>query len=255
MELEKLLDLAVQTAKEAAILLKQHLKTWKTVEQDYSHDVKVEADRKVEAFIIENLTKNSEIPILSEETGEIEHGAPDSPWRWIVDPLDGSVNFSREIPICCISIALWKAGKPVLGVVYDFNREELFRGIVNQGAWCNDRPISVSNTKKRSEAILCTGFPVSTDFSADGISAFVQQVQDFKKVRLLGSAAISLAYVAAGRADFYHENNIKLWDIAAGLALVKAANGNVEFQVVTEKEPYRLNVQGTNQFIPLSESE
>ena len=96
---------------------------------------------------------------------------------------------------------------------------------MNKGAWLNGQKISTNKVKEKSQAILATGFPVSTDFSKDALLDFVEDIRGYKKIRLLGSAALSLAYVACGRADVYKENNIKIWDVAAGLALVKAAGG------------------------------
>jgi myo-inositol-1(or 4)-monophosphatase len=147
-----------------------------------------------------------------------------------VDPLDGSLNFSRDIPLFCISIALWKEMRPLLGVVYDCNHDEMFTGLVSEGAWLNGTPIQVTNTVKKSEAVLCTGFPVSTDFSENALLTFVRSIQAYKKVRLLGSAALSLAYVASGRADIYNENDIAIWDVAAGISIVEAAGGVVNFR-------------------------
>ena len=114
-------------------------------------------------------------------------------------------------------------------VVYDFNRHELFSGLVNEGAWLNRRPISVSDIKESERGILYTGFPVAGDFSDENSIAFMRFARQWRKVRMIGSAAISLAYVACGRAEYYHERNTMFWDVAAGLALVVAAGGAIEF--------------------------
>jgi myo-inositol-1(or 4)-monophosphatase len=113
----------------------------------------------------------------------------------------------------------------VLGVVYDFTREELFSGVVGDGAFLNEAPIRVSKTTAPGEAIAFTGFPSAASFETDSLTSFVEMLQRFKKVRLLGSAALSLAYVACGRGDVYIEQRIRIWDIAAGVALVNAAGG------------------------------
>ena len=135
----------------------------------------------------------------------------------------------------------------VLGVVYDFNRNEMFSGLIGQGAWLNGKPIKVSNTKKKSRAILCTGFPVSSDFSSKTLLRFVENIMEYKKIRLLGSAALSLAYVACGRADVYVENGIKLWDVAGGIALVEAAGGQAQYAAL-DKENI-LTVKGSNEYL------
>ena len=225
-----LLSLAVCTAQDSATYLKDNKTALETVKENLDRDVKVHADKKLESFILERLSSASVYPILSEETEKTVGKANSDGFRWIIDPLDGSLNFSRQIPICCISIALWQNDSPILGVIYDFNRDELFSGVVGEGAWLNRKPITTSDVGKLSESILCTGFPVSTDFSREGVERFVTAIRTYKKVRLLGSGALSLAYVACGRADAYWENNIKIWDVAAGMAVVKAAGGKLSWE-------------------------
>ncbi len=246
-DFQKLLFHISQIAKNAAQLLAENRFESKKVEQDLRRDVKVKADSQLEAFILKDLSQNFDYPILSEEVGQIEGAHPESQYHWIVDPLDGSLNFSKDIPFCCISIALWQNMEPKLGVVYDFNRDALFTGLVGKGAWLNGVPIQSSAVLEKSQAILLTGFPVSTDFSHDALSGFIAQLQRYKKVRLLGSAALSLAYVACGRADCYQENDVKIWDIAAGLALVKAAGGNINF--LPSATPNTLTVKASNAHI------
>ena len=167
----------------------------------------------------------SSFPILSEEAGGNYTSGP----IWFVDPLDGTVNYSRDIPICVISISLWCNGKPLLGVVYDFNRGELFSGIVGHGASVNNRKIEVSRSTSREDSIIFAGFPVAADFSDAAVANFVGLIRDFKKVRILGSAALSLAYVASGRGDAYFERRIRIWDVAGGIALVAASGGQFKY--------------------------
>jgi len=141
--------------------------------------------------------------------------------------LDGSINYYHDIPLCCVSVSLWQDQNPILGVIYDFNRDDLYEGIVHDGARLNGNPIKVRNLRKAEESIICTGFPSAMEYTTSAIENFVRQIIRFRKVRLLGSAALSLAYVAAGKVDAYYEKNIKIWDVAAGLALVQAAGGDV----------------------------
>jgi len=195
---------------------------------DSGRDIKHQADIDSEQLIIETLQTLNH-PVLAEESGEHGIFSEDAPY-WVIDPLDGTLNYSYTIPLCCVSIALWKQDTPILGVIYDFIHDELFTGIVGQGAWCNEKPIIVNKTTEFNQAILATGFPVNRDFSDQAIQNFVKQIQAFKKVRLLGSAALSLAYVAYGRIDAYKEENIMFWDVAAGIALVKAAGGFVAYK-------------------------
>ena len=198
-------------------------------------DIKLRADKESEAVIIEALNCHSTYSILSEEYGEKGAFDIESPF-WIVDPLDGTVNYSRHIPINCISIALWQGEIPILGVICDFNNSEIFSGIVGEGAWCNDKKISVSDIERADEAILATGFPVNRSYSTEALAGFLSNIQSFKKIRMLGSAAMSLAYLAAGRVDAYTEEDIMLWDTAAGIAIIKAAGGWVKVKASSTKK-------------------
>jgi myo-inositol-1(or 4)-monophosphatase len=197
---------------------------------NFPRDAKIEGDLRLHRLITERLAKDTQYPVLSEEGSDHQAAGNDLDYRWIVDPLDGSINFSRGIPFSCISIALWRGMKPLLGVVYDMNRDELFSGFAAGGAWLNGEPVRVSDTQAIGQAILVTGFPTGGDFSSPALLEIVREVQSFKKVRLLGAAALSLAYVACGRADAYQENDIAIWDVAAGLAIAMGAGGVASFR-------------------------
>jgi myo-inositol-1(or 4)-monophosphatase len=197
----------------------------KVVLNDAGRDIKLQADRDSESVILEILAQ-SEHPVLAEESGE--HGVlADNPY-WVVDPLDGTLNFSRGVPLNCVSVALCRRNDALLGVVHDFNRDECYAGIVGEGAWLNHTAMTVSDVCECGKAILATGFPVNRDFGSPALAGFIDQVKRFKKVRLFGSAALSLAYVASGRVDAYAEDDIMFWDVAAGAALVEAAGGYVD---------------------------
>lgn len=243
-DLDNLLILATDTASLAVENVLKDLPITQEVRLDLDRDIKLEADYKLEKAIIDNIVLQSEYPILSEERGIVKGKETDTDYRWIIDPLDGSLNFYRGIPLCCISIGFWKGLNPLLGVVFDFNRHETFTGLVGRGAWLNGVSIKASDVAEKSKAVLCTGFPVSSDFSKAPLTDFVDDVRIFKKIRLFGSAALSLAYVACGRADCYRENSIKIWDVAAGLALVKAAGGIVSIN--PSNNDYILNVEASN---------
>jgi len=229
-------------AREAARIAGEHLlnpaKDGRAVITDKQRDVKIAADVSAESIILNYLQEHSAFSILSEEKGFMARSDPR--WTWIVDPLDGSLNYMRGIPLCCISIALWKDNEPFLGVIYDFPRKELYAGIVGKGAWCNERVIKPSEVSKRDKAVLCTGFPVNSDFSSENLTAFIQQIQHYKKIRLLGSASLSLAYVASGRADAYMENDIMIWDVAAGLAI--ASSSGCSLSVRNGNKPHSLHI-------------
>jgi fructose-1,6-bisphosphatase/inositol monophosphatase family enzyme len=221
----KYLKVAVHAAKNAGEYLCARAAARQVVHKYPVHDLKLQIDKKSEALLIRFLHKHSIFPILSEECGFVSGKEDDL--CWIVDPLDGTINYSRRIPISCVSIGLWDREKAILGVVYDFWRKEMFSGIVGQGAWLNGSRIKVSGVRKKQSAILATGFPAKTDLSTMRVKEFIQNVQAYKKLRFIGSAGLSLAYVSAGRFDAYSENNIMFWDIAGGIALVKAAGGKV----------------------------
>ena len=229
-EYQGYLSIAVEAAKTAGKFLQDVSKSNIQIVEDLTRDIKLKADMESETLILNILKQNSHFPILTEERGLVttSNSPMEKEYQWIVDPLDGSMNFSRGVDVCCVSIALWQDSNPVLGVVYDFNRNEIFTGFVNGGAWLNGNPISTGKVREKSKSVLATGFPVSMNFSQKSLSTFTQNFSKYKKIRMIGSAALSLAYVASGRFDIYQEKNIKIWDVAAGLALVKAAGGAIQ---------------------------
>lgn len=214
---------AVDAARAAGKVLCNLMRKPKKVLSEVGRDIKLQADQDAEAAILEIL-KQSDYPVLAEESGEHGDATGGGP-VWIVDPLDGTLNFSRGIPLCCTSIALAQGDTPILGVIYDFNRDELFTGVPGKGAWHDGQPMRVSDIREAARGILNTGFPTASDYGDEALMEFINNVRRFKKVRLLGSAALMLAYVACGRYEAYAEDNIMWWDVAAGVALVLAAGG------------------------------
>ncbi|MFH2201709.1 MAG: inositol monophosphatase family protein [Elusimicrobiota bacterium] len=241
-EIRELLDTAVQGTAAAMPVL--GTASAAVIESETRHDVKISADRESEGRIREALSQATNFPILGEESG-LSGADREDGLRWIIDPLDGTHNYLRGIPLYCISIGLWCGERPVLGVVRDIVRGEIFCGAAEEalsGAWLRPagEQLRVSGTTAKSRAVLCTGFPAATDFSAPAVSSFIGEVRAFRKVRLLGSAALSLAYVAAGRADAYRENDIRVWDVAAGLAVVLGAGGKIEISPSEKVHCYRV---------------
>lgn len=211
------------------------------VADDSGKDIKTIADTAAQDLILSVLSITG-IPVLAEEG---EHDATDlSGLTWIVDPLDGTLNFSRGFPVAAVSIALWENEKPLLGVVRDIFSGQVFSARTGHGAWLDEQAIHVSAINKKSQAVLATGFPSGRNYDTDSLLQFVHSVQGYKKVRMLGSAALMLAQVAAGRFDVYEEEDIYLWDVAAGLALVQAAGGN--FSMQPGSELYKYYVRATN---------
>ena len=212
------------------------------VRSEQGRDIKIDADFATDARIHEDLAARSPLPILSEERSSTAAG--EGGYRWIVDPVDGSMNFARRIPFCCVSIALWRGMTPVAGVIHDLSRDEVFSGLVGDGAWLNGEPIAVSDVGDRARAILCSGLPTASVHGAAKLRAFTERAEAYKKLRALGSAALMLAYVACGRCDAYAEDGIAIWDVAAGLAIVRAAGGRFSMKAAGPGERY--DVEATN---------
>ncbi len=185
-------------------------------------DIKLNADKAAEKIILPHLLAAANYPVLSEEAG---WSAAKAGRYWVVDPLDGSANYNRQIPLCCVSIALVEDDKAILGVINHFDVEELYAGAVGYGAEMNGAPLCVSGVDDTAQAILMTGLPVYRDFSDDALAAFARDFARWKKVRMIGSAALSIAFVASGKADRYAEDSIMFWDVAAGCAIAEAAGG------------------------------
>jgi myo-inositol-1(or 4)-monophosphatase len=239
----RLLSLAQAAADDARRVLSHDRAEARVVAISSAHDLKIRGDRLAEAAILQRL-QISGVPVLAEESGWnglAEH----SGLRWIVDPIDGSVNYARGIPLAGVSVGLWDGDHPILGVIAALHGPDVFWGVVGKGAYCNGAPIAVSSVTSARDAILCMGFPVGGSFEAAALNSVVVSASRFKKVRLFGSAAMSLAYLAAGRVDAYRENGIRLWDVAGGLAIAMAAGGTFRLSVARH-DPGSCNVVATN---------
>ncbi len=181
-----------------------------------------------EKIIIDNIRSTfPEHNFLAEESGYTESGLQGS-IRWIIDPLDGTVNFAHGLPIFSISIAAEQAGEVICGVVYHPMLDELFVAAKGQGATLNGSPVSVSGTAGLDSSFLITGFPYNVgDNPCHCIDLFVDIIKRGIPVRRLGSAALDLAYIAAGRFDGFWEIGLNPWDVAAGILLIREAGGTV----------------------------
>ena len=194
------------------------------VDNDSSHDIKLASDKKSEQIIIDVLHQTG-IDILSEERGLIK-GLNSSDLKWVVDPLDGSINFLKGLPeLSCISIALFNQGMPLLGVIYRYAGDEMFAGGVGKQATLNGEAIRASGVKKVRDAVLATGFASSRDYSDKSLLSYVSYAKNFKKVRMLGSSAVMGCCVACGRVDAYIEDDIRLWDVASLMPIIDGAGG------------------------------
>ena len=228
MTLDELKEKAVFAAKEAGIFLKGKKFENKEVFKDEGRDIKLVLDQEAEKLIRIHL-EVSNIKILGEEYG----GVISKGKYWVVDPIDGTANYFRGLDECCVSIALMEGKEALIGVIYNFNNGELYTAIKNQGAFLNHKKISVSDIDARSKASITTGFPASETIESS--IAFLEDLKGWKKVRMFGSAALSCAYVASGKCDYYAEKGVYLWDIAAGICLVKEAGGCVDIKLIDEE--------------------
>jgi myo-inositol-1(or 4)-monophosphatase len=226
-ERTELLEIARRIAADAGAALQQHRAQWSVVESEQGREVKIDADKRAEGMILAALSRAAPFPVISEEIGWVGAEGQGDGYLWAVDPLDGSVNYLRGYPHCAVSIALLDGGQPLLGVVNCFVLGEVFTGYVGGGAWLNGAAITVSAVAEPAAGILQTGVPARA--SADTFAAFQDRLKAWRKIRMIGSAATALAYVAAGRAEAYRESGSMIWDVAAGCALVKAAGG--EFRI------------------------
>ena len=198
-------------------------------------EIKLEADTLLEKPLLRELRKTG-FAILSEETGYIRGNRLPS-LLWVVDPLDGSYNFSRNLGPSMISVALWDANEPVLGVLFNLVTKQMIFGGPRIGAHIGEKPVTVSDRTDRGQATLVTGFPSRFPIGdANVVSSFAEVLTTFGKVRMMGSACASLALVATGSADVYAEHNIMFWDVAAGLAIVNGAGGTFQLEGVNLQE-------------------
>ncbi len=204
-----------------------------------------EADHAAEKAIFEVIRKEfPEHYILSEESGELPK---DSNYKWIIDPIDGTINYSKGIPICCVSIGIEKDGKMILGAVYNPFMNEFYVAERGKGATLNDKPIHVSEQTKVINACLVTGFPYTyLDMPNGPLQVFERFIRKGVPVRRLGSAAIDLCWVAAGRFDGFYEHKLNAWDSAAGFLLVEEAGGKVTDFEGNYYSPYQPHILATN---------
>jgi myo-inositol-1(or 4)-monophosphatase len=219
------LQLAKLAAATGAGIVRNGFGNHRTTEQKGRLDPVTEVDRASEAAIVELLaTHRPEDGILGEEGSSRKSSGR----RWIIDPLDGTVNFIHGIPHVGISVALYDGDEPLVGVVHDPLRDEVFAAVRGGGATCNEKTIAVSDTSELHRAVVVTGFPYDHDRYAAAYGTVVTAVlAEVNGIRRLGSAALDFAWLAAGRFDGYWEYGLGPWDMAAGALLVTEAGGVV----------------------------
>jgi len=222
-----LLPIALDAATQAGLLIQSNFGSDLTVNEMQRHDIKLELDVRSQKLITEIILKNDPThAILGEEEGEI---GGDGEVEWIVDPIDGTVNYYFNIPHFCVSIAARnrQTKEMILGVIHDPMMNETWSVVKGEPPLLNGKPISVSPRETMAEAVVTVGFSKSKSALDAGFERYKRIAYDVRKTRMLGSAALALAYIACGRLDAYVEEQISLWDIAAGVMLVEAAGGKV----------------------------
>jgi myo-inositol-1(or 4)-monophosphatase len=236
----------VKAAQEAGQLMASYFgKTFEVSNKSGINDLVTEVDKKSEALIINIIKENfPEHQILSEEVGAL---VQDSQYKWIIDPIDGTVNFANGIPICCVSIGVEHAGKMVLGAVYSPFLNEFFVAEKGAGAFLNDKQIYVSQQDQLIKSCMVTGFPYTyLDMPNGPLQVFEKFIRKGIPVRRLGSAAIDLCWVAAGRFDGFYEHKLAAWDSAAGFLMVEEAGGKITDFAGQYYSPYQPHLVATN---------
>jgi myo-inositol-1(or 4)-monophosphatase len=243
------LEVAVNAARAAGELLRANFGSVLDVAAFEAHDIKLDLDVRSQELITRMLLERFPDHAIYGEEGIAGNQASES--QWIVDPIDGTVNYFYGIPHFCVSIALREREEIVAGVIYDPMRDELWQVARSQAPTLNGRPIRVSQRSKLSDAMLSVGFAKSSSTIRVGLPLLANYVQQVRKCRMMGSAALDMAYVACGRLDGYLESSISLWDIAAGKLLVESAGGQVSLTQRADN-PNKFSVIASSGLLPLS---
>ncbi|MFA6609933.1 MAG: inositol monophosphatase family protein [Candidatus Omnitrophota bacterium] len=246
--MDKFRRTAIGAALKSGLFIKRSVGKIKEISYKGKINIVTDVDKSAEAMIIKAISRS--FPghsILSEES---EPRNNTSPYRWVIDPLDGTTNFAHAFPFFCVSIALEKDGKAILGVVYDPMRDELFTAEEDRGAFLNKKKLHVSGTKKLSDGFLATGFAYGVqDARNTNIRNFKNFLMRAMAIRRAGAAALDMCYVACGRFDGFWEMDLKPWDSAAAYLIVKEAGGRITKFDGSKFTPYDNEVLATNGLI------
>ena len=243
------LQAAVDAARAAGAMLRPHFGGALDVNEFAAHDIKLDLDVRAQELITGTLLERFPDHAIYGEEGIAGNQASD--FQWIVDPIDGTVNFFYAIPHYCVSIALREGGEIVVGVIYDPSRDELWQVAKGAAPTLNGKPIAVSARTQLSDAVMSVGFSKTKTTIAAGLPLLEKYVKRARKCRVMGSAALDLAYVACGRFDAYIEQSVSLWDVAAGKILVEAAGGKFEM-TPREDTPDKISVVASSGRIDLA---
>src|SRR5881227_2259339 len=233
------LDIAKNAARAAGTLLRENFRRQQRVNAVAAHDVKLEIDIQAQELITELLLKEFPGHAVYGEEGVV--GDQSVEHQWVVDPLDGTVNYFYGIPHFCVSIALRLRSEIMVGVIYDPIREEMWAGQKGERPKLNGHHFHVSDRADLADAIVSVGLSKTSVTIEAGLPLLQRMIYRVRKCRLLGSAALDMAYVACGRLDAYIEQGISLWDIAAGWLLIETAGGTVDLRPREDmKDKYRI---------------
>ncbi|QDU79708.1 Inositol-1-monophosphatase [Polystyrenella longa] len=220
-----LMKVAIASAREAGGILQDWVSHFSVSEkgpQDLVTDADLASQKAIQKYLQSRFPDHH---YLGEEGLSQTEGK--SPFRWIIDPLDGTSNYVHQFPFYAVSIGLEYEGKPYLGVIYDPNRDEMFTGIVGEGAYCNDVEMKLSQATPLSESLVVASLPRCADRTDPAVARFLNILPLAQHVQRTGSAALNLAYVAANRLDGFWSTSLKPWDQSAGVAILLAAGGVV----------------------------
>jgi len=237
------LETAIAAARDAGAMLRKEFGRPPKVDEFHAHDIKLALDVQAQELITRHLLDRFPEHAIFGEEGIAGNQA--SEWQWIVDPIDGTVNYFYGLPHYCISVALRRAGEIELGVIYDPSRDELWQTVKGGESLLNGRAIRVSERSELGDAVVSIGFSKSKATINAGLKLLPRYVERVRKCRLMGSAALDLAYVATGRLDAYIEQSVSLWDVAAGKLLVENAGGRFEMTPRADN-PEKISVRAWN---------
>ena len=244
------LETAVHAAREVGKMLRANFNRPKNVDEAHHHDLKLALDRESQDLITEIILKEFPTHAIYGEEGLA--GDQSSAHQWIVDPIDGTVNFFYNIPHFCISIAKRVSEELVLGVIYDPMVDELWTVEKGGAMLLNGEPAKVSSRETLEESILFVGCGKDEEAMTSGLERFKRGSRRARKMRMMGSAALGMAYISSGRLDAYIESRISLWDIAAGQLMVEATGGKVDL-VPHPDNPNVYSIVASNGKIPIEE--
>ncbi len=238
---------ASELAREAGGLLRNFQAGEFAIEFKGDIDLVTDADKASEKLIADRIRETFPSHRLTGEEGaEASAAEDDSPFGWVIDPLDGTTNFAHRYPHFAVSICLEYQGEPVLGVVYDPMRDELFVGIKGSGATLNERPLQVSTTSTLNHALMATGFSYDVTQRDESAALWTAFNNGTRGLRRDGAAALDMCWVAAGRLDGYFERPVNAWDIGAGVVIVREAGGRVSSLEHDDYDLYGTEVVATN---------